>query len=213
MKRLVVVGVVVAVLAVVADFVARAYAEGRIEAVAERRGGVSTSAEAAIGSFPFLPGLLGSGNAGRLNVHITGFLAGRLRVAAIDIDVGDLRVDQSKLLQREGVEVTAIRDAKVTVELTGPDLASATGLPVTIRQGEVRISVGGQSVTVTPTITAGGSLSLGGAGVGASALGLGSTGLTACSSTGVEVQGDRLRITCTTDEIPPVLVRSAQRRP
>ncbi|MBW3555492.1 MAG: LmeA family phospholipid-binding protein [Actinobacteria bacterium] len=213
MKRLVVVGVVVAVLAVVADFMARAYAEGRIEAVAERRGGVSTSAEAAIGSFPFLPGLLGSGNAGRLNVHITGFVAGRLRIAAIDIDIDDLRVDQSKLLQREGVEVTAIRDTTVAVELTGPDLASATRLPVTIRQGEVRISVAGQSVAVTPTITAGGSLSLGGAGVGASALGLESTGLTACTSTGVEVQGDRLRITCTTDEIPPVLVRSAQRRP
>lgn len=212
MKRLVVVGVVLAVLAVVADFAAKAYAEDRIEAAAERRGGVSTSADAAVHSFPFLPKLLTSGSAGRVDVHITGFVAGRLPIAAIDIELEDVRVDESKLLGGDGVEVTAISEARVAVELTGPDLASATRVPVTIRQGEVRISAAGRSVTVAPTITAAGSLRLGAAGVTPAALGLEASGLTACSSTDVAVQGDRLRITCTTDEIPPFLLRSAQRR-
>lgn len=212
MKRLVVVAVVLAVLAVVADVAAKAYAEGKVEDGAERRGTVSTSAEADIRSFPFLPRLLTSGSAGGVNVRITGFAAGRLRLALVEIDVGELRLDKTKLLQGDGVEVTGISDARVAVEVTGPDLASATRLPVTIEEGEVRITVAARAVAATPSLSAEGSLRLGAAGVSPAAIGLEGTGITACTSTRVEVRGDRLRIECRTEEVPELLLRAAAGR-
>lgn len=211
MKRLVVLAVVLGVVAVVADFAAKAFAEGKIEEGAERRGGVSTSAEADIRSFPFLPKLLTSGSAGGVNVRITGFAADRLELALIEIDVGELRLDESKLLQGDGVEVTGISDGRVAAEVTGPDLAAATRLPVTIEDGEVRISVAGRAVAVRPTVSAEGSLQLGAAGVAPAALGLARSGISACTSTSVEVQGDRLRIECRTEEVPRFLVEAAAR--
>lgn len=211
MKRLVVVSLVLAVLAVVVDVAAKAFAEAKIEKGAERRGGVSTSAEAAIRSFPFLPRVLTSGSAGGVNVRMTGFAAGRLRLALVEVDVGELRLDKAKLLQGGGVEVTGISDASVAVEITGPDLASATRLPVTIEEGEVRISAGGRAVGVTPTLSDEGSLRLGGAGVAPTTLGLERTGISACTSTSVAVQGDRLRIECRTEEVPQFLLEGAAR--
>lgn len=211
MKRLVIVILVLAVLAVVADVAAKAFAEGKIEEGAERRGGVSTSAEAAIRSFPFLPRVLTSGSAGGVNLRITGFAAGRLRLALVEVDLGELRLDKSKLLQGDGVEVTGISDGSVAVEIAGPDLASATRLPVTIEDGEVRISAGGRAVEVTPTLSDEGSLQLGAAGVAPTAVGLKGTGISACTSTSIAVQGDRLRIECRTDEVPQFLLEGAAR--
>ena len=212
MKRLVVLAIVLAVIAVVADFAAKAFAEGKIAEGAERQGGVSTSAEADIRSFPFLPKLLTAGSAGGVNVRIRGFAADRLELALVEIDVGELRLDESKLLQGDGVEVTGISDASVAVEMTGPDLAAATRLPVTIEDGEVRVSVAGQAVAVRPTVSAQGSLQLGAAGVAPAALGLERSGISACTSTSVEVQGDRLRIECRTEEVPRFLLEAAARR-
>lgn len=212
MRRLVILSIVVALLVVVADFAAKAYAEARIEEVAEREGGVSTSARADIRSFPFLPGILTSGRAGGVNVHITGLVAGRLPLAAVEIDLGDLRLDKAKLLGGEGVEVTSISDALIAVEVTGPDLASATGLPVRVADGKVGISVGGRTVPVTASVSGEGSLQLRGAAVAPATLGLDQAGLSTCDSTRVEVRDDRLRIECETEEVPRLLVKAAARR-
>ncbi|HET9444124.1 MAG TPA: LmeA family phospholipid-binding protein [Acidimicrobiales bacterium] len=197
---------------VVADVAAKQYVKAEIEEAAEARSGSEARAEASLHAFPFIPQILLSGRAGGVEVDVTDFRAGPLHLSALEVDLGDVHVDERALLRSREVLVTRIRDATVAVELTADDLAEATNLPLTIDAGRLGLTVAGRRVPVTPTLGAGGALRLGGVSVPARVLRLEAAGVVACTDTSVEIIDDRLRLTCTTEEVPPVVLQAAQRR-
>ncbi len=109
-----------------------------------------------ISSFPFVGRLATSGTVPDLTAHVTGAGVAGLSFAAIDLDVKDLRVQRSSLLQGK-VVVTGLRIAVVHATITQASLDHALGLGVTLGAGTVgldgvevpaRLSVEGNTIRI-----------------------------------------------------------------
>jgi hypothetical protein len=205
-RKLVVLAVLAGLL-VVADIAARAFAEGKIASRMESATRGEADADADIDSFPFLGRLLATGSAGDVHIRMTNVPAQRIAYSALEIDLSGVKVDRDLLLQRE-VEVTDIDEGTLAVELTAPALSRALGIPVEIRAGAVEVTVQGRKVPARASITGGDALQLTVDPLPGQRIPIPRSPLVPCVSR-AEVRGDRVRISCTFEEVPEPLVRAA----
>lgn len=204
MRKLVVLGLL-AVLLLVVDQGARLVVEDRLEARARQAATDEDAAHAGITSFPFLGRLLLSGSVPRVRVRVDRPRAGPLRLAAVVVEAFGVEVDRGGLASGR-VRLEDIDRGSVSVEIDGAALADTLGLPVTVDGGEVLVGLEGISVPARLDV-GDGALVLRVAGARALRVPVVRTPLIPCAVTSVAVEGDRVRLSCEVDELPPALRR------
>ena len=212
MKKLIFLGALAAAgLAV--DVGAKSYAQSELEARARAEGAASASAD--IDSFPFVGKLLLAGQAGDITFSLRDVTTERVTFSTVVLALSDVKLDKGKLFDRK-VEITDIDKGTITVGFSAAELGKRLGgLPVTIDDGRVSVTVAGQVVAATPSVTAEGSIRLtAAAGVpGAPTFNvpIPQTRLVNCRVSRVKVEDGVLEASCDINEIPPALLRAAQR--
>ena len=204
MRKLVLLGLVAVVL-VVADQSARLAAEGRLASRARDAATDEDSATVAITSFPFLGRLFVSGSVARVRIRVDGSRAGPLRLAAVVVEASGVVLDRGRLVQGD-VRVEDIDRGSVAVEIDGAALAETLRLPVTVRDGEVRLGVGGVAVPAAAEVDDG-TLVLRVGGLPAFRVPVVRTPLVPCTLATLTVTDDRVRMSCEMDELPSALRR------
>ena len=204
MRKLVLLGLVAVVL-LVADQSGRLAAEGRLASRARDAATDEDSATAAITSFPFLGRLLISGSVARVRIRVDGPRAGPLRLAAVVVEASGVVLDRGRLVQGE-VRVEDIDGGSVAVEIDGAALAETLRLPVTVRDGQVRLGVGGVAVPAAAEVDDG-TLVLRAGGLPAFRVPVVRTPLVPCTLATLTVTNDRVRMSCEMDELPSALRR------
>jgi len=187
------------------DVAAKHLVENRIEARARAEVPEVTSIEAEIDSFPFIPRLLAAGSVGDVGLHLDQVPTEAVQLAAVGIELSDVKVDRDALLSRQ-VSVNSIERGTVSAELDAPSLSRALRVPVSIRGGEVRSKVGPLSVSARPAVGRDGALLLR-LGPLRQTVSLPRGKALACTATRAAVVAERVRLSCEVDEVPPALRR------
>lgn len=196
---------VVVILLLGADTAARSYAQGKLADRARQAAPEATDVTARISSFPFLGRLAVSEDVTDISLHFTDVVAAGLRFAAVDVDMHGVVIDRNELISQRKVRLLRIDHGTVAVELAASELSRALGAQVGIRGRGVEVGgTGGSSVTATPAVT-GNRLLLRTANLPTLALAIPRTTLIPCAAT-VVVSGDRLRISCSINQVPPALL-------
>ncbi|MDQ1446570.1 MAG: hypothetical protein QOI20_3034 [Acidimicrobiaceae bacterium] len=209
MRKLLVVGVVLAAL-VALDAVAKGFVESQIESRARNEAGVEASASAHIHSFPFVGRLLVTGSAGDIDLRLKDVAGQQIRFSRLSISLADVRLNKAKLLTRKA-EITSIDKGVITMGFTAADLGQIVHLPVTMSNGRIVVSVRGATAVAFPSAAADGSLRLKVSGLPDFTVPVPRTRLVNCAVRDVKVSGGELQASCVVEEIPPALLRAAQR--
>ncbi|HVE47091.1 MAG TPA: DUF2993 domain-containing protein [Acidimicrobiales bacterium] len=204
MRKLLALGIVLTILGAV-DQGARVFAENKLEekARAEARG--ASSVEASISSFPFLGRLLVSGNVSTVEVRAEQATLSDLLSGSVEVDLRGVRLERDALFSGK-VRLQRIDAGTVAVELDAAGLGRVLKLPVTIEDGQVRLTVAGRTVTARAAVVAG-ELVLQMGALPALSVPITRNGLMNCTAADAEVRGDTIRLTCAVDEVPPALLR------
>ena len=194
---------IVAVVLLGLDLAARAVAEGRLEGRARAEAPGVQSVRARIGSFPFLPRLLVSGSVPAVDVRLDQVPTRFVQLTAVEVGLRGVEVDRDVLLQGE-TRLNHIDRGTASLELDSGSLSRALRVPVAIAGGQVRARAGPAQVSARPEVGRDGTLVLrvGGQNL---RLPLARTRLLPCAATRAAVVGDRVRLSCDLDEVPPGL--------
>ncbi|HSH61544.1 MAG TPA: LmeA family phospholipid-binding protein [Acidimicrobiales bacterium] len=187
------------------DVASRHLAENRLETRARTEVPAAGSIEADIDSFPFLPRLLASGSAGDVDLRLDQVPTQAAQLTTVKVELRDVKLDRDALFSRQ-VSVDSIEGGTVSAELDAASLSRAVGRQVTVGGGEVRSRVGPANVSARPAVGNDGALVLR-LGPLRLTVALPRSKLLACSATRVAVVGDRVRLSCEVDDVPPALRR------
>jgi hypothetical protein len=208
-KKLLLVAVVLVVLLVVADFVARSYVERKVEtSAASELDGVG-SVEAEVGSFPFLPRLALGGEVSKFTLHMEDVVDQDVELAELTIDLEGIELDRDSLFGDSRVQITGVDQATVSAVIDDAFLdrfAERLGVDVDVRlvPGGVEVSALGRTVSADVAIE-GRELVVDAAGLVSLRFPLPSTDVVPCDFS-AEILDGRVEVTCTSDELPPRLV-------
>jgi hypothetical protein len=209
LKKLLVVLVVLVLVLVVADFLARSYVERQVEtAAASELEGVG-SVEAEVGSFPFVPRLAASGEVSSFTLHMEDVVDQNVELAELTVDVDGIELDRGALFGDSRVEITDVDQATVSAvidESVLDDFAEQFGVDVRLVPGGVEVSALGQTATVDARIE-NRELVIDAAGLVSIRFPLPSTDVVPCDFS-AEILDGRVEVTCTSDELPPRLVEA-----
>ena len=194
---------VVALLLLGVDLVARSIAESRIEERARTAVAGAGSIEADIHSLPFLPRLLLAGSVSAVEVRLEQVRTGGQQLSAVEVDLRGVELDRDALFGGQA-RLDDIDRGEMSLELDSGSLSRALRVPVTIGGGGIQTKVGPARVSARPDVGRDGSLLLR-AGRANLRVSPNRTGLLSCAATRVAVVGDRVRLTCDLDEVPPAL--------
>ncbi|MDP8975940.1 MAG: DUF2993 domain-containing protein [Actinomycetota bacterium] len=178
-------------------------AENRLEARARTEVPEAGSIEADIDSFPFLPRLVASGSAGDVDLRLDQVPTQSVQLTTVVVKLRDVKVDRDALFSRQ-VSVNSIDGGTVSAELDAASLSRALGRQVTVGGGQVRSRVGPANVSARPAVGDDGALVLR-LGPLRLAVALPRTKLMGCRATRVAVVGDRVRLSCEFDDVPPAV--------
>ena len=210
MRKLIVLGVLVAILGV-ADVAARSYAEAKLDERARQEAPPGSSVDASVSGFPFLGRLLLAGTVSEIDFHLENVDAGVVTFAAVDVDLHGVHLDRQKLFSEQKARLTGLDRGTVTVDITQEALSQALRVPFIIANGQVSVTLLSQKFNVTPTITTEGSLKFSGQGVArALSLTIPQTDTVPCVGR-VTVLAGRLRLACSITEVPPAFLDAAQK--
>lgn len=200
--------VIVLVLLVAIAAVADRLLLGAIEDEAEAR--IDAAVEAAavrvdVSSFPFLFRLVAGGEVERIDVEVDDLTESGVTFSSVEVGLERLVVDRREARARRLV-VESIDRGTATVVLDEAELSRLLGVDVTLGAGTVTVlgvTFGAPALNVS-----GSELVLGLAGVGAVTIALPTADLVPCVLDVAVVPG-ALELTCTLDEVPPLLTRVA----
>lgn len=194
-------GVVGALL--VADLVARAWAEGqlrdRVIARVQPEGPVSAS----ISSFPFVGRLLASGTISEVDVAVEDLTVRGVTFAMVGVRLRAVRIDRDAVVQDRRVTLAGIGRGTAVVEISGDEISRLLGVTVLLERGQARVRVGGTLVPVAARIE-GSTLVVEAAGLSLPAVEIPPLPLVECLA-GTEILPGRLRLTCEVDRVPAEL--------
>lgn len=211
-KILLIGGAGVVALAAVGDVAAKNFTEDKIAEKAEAAVGGEAHATADIDSFPFVLRLLTSGSGGDISLHVEDVATSAVDLARVDLDLEGVRLDRVRLLSERKGEVTEIDRGTITVAIDADAVSKALGgIPVTIRGDTVEVRVLGRAVTATVTVASAGSIRVAVPRGPSATIGIPRTDLVSCEGQALSFEGDELRVSCTVTEVPPALLRAAQR--
>jgi hypothetical protein len=208
-RRLLVVAVVLVVLLVAADFAARAVAATELRDRARQRVQGAQDSSASVGSFPFLARLLLAGSIARVNVKVKPVATARITFDFVNLDLRDVHVDRNRLLRDRSVQLTGLGSGTVTAEVSQGEISRLAHLTVTFSPGRAAVTVGGTQVSAPVDVTRG-QLTIG-SGRAALHVTIPRGPLMACDATSVVVRQGVIDLSCTVHDVPPELLRTAQR--
>lgn len=203
MRKLLIGLVVLALVLAGADVVARRVAEGKIEQRAAASSQRVASVDAHIRSFPFVGRLLASGSVPVVDVDLDEVESRSVTFTTVAVHLEGVELDRRALRARK-IELRRIDRGTVTLELDASGLTRALHVPVSITGGEVRVLTGGRTLSARPSV-GGEALVLQVAGVAPLTVPVKRTSLIACVAAQVRIEGERVRLMCDVDEVPPGL--------
>lgn len=218
MKKIVVLVIVLVILAAVvgglayADLRVRAmaeeHAEAKIAQVLPQAEGVHVSFD----GFPFVLGVLVSGEVEALHVMVDAVQEAGLRATRLRLDVDDIVLDTDALLDEQRLVITDIGRARVEGFVSDDVVGAVAEYPVEFEPGRARVEYRGRqieaSVRVQGRLVA---LSSDLPEVPPMLVPLPSSALIPCSPE-VELLAGQLRLSCSVDEIPPELEEAMAQR-
>lgn len=210
MRKLVLAVAVLAVLYVVVDFAALTIARNKLQDEASARAPEAASVQTRLEGFPFLITALSSGKIRDIGITLRQVDLGKIGFDDIDLDVQGPVVDRGVLLNERKVQLDSIERATVTAEVSATALSQLLGVPVKLDPGKVTVQVNGLEVAANVEVA---NRQLRIAVRGRSALApvpIPRRNLLPCDPT-VVIIADHLRLSCSTTEIPPLLVKAASR--
>ena len=165
------------------------------------------SVDADIDSFPVVPTVIATSGVRRLVVTLEGVTGERLDLSRLVVDLDHPALERSALFDGEAA-LDRVDEATVTAEIDEADVADAlAALGVTfvdLSPGGVSVTANGVSVEAAVEVV-GGQLRVSAGDLGSLGVPLPRTDLFPCEPTG-EVLEDRVRVSCTLDEVPAWLV-------
>ena len=184
--------VILLVLVGAGDWLATTFTEGAIEERIEND--VQGAAHVEIDSWPVITRAAVTQEVGRLTADLSNVVLEEIEIERIEIKVIDLRLSRSRLLRGE-IDPKSIRSGSVAVVITQAAIAEAAGFipeateltsaTVTVQDGSLGVETGGTSLM---------SISF-------------PEEVLPCSATG-SFSGDDVRLSCSVNEIPEVLLRN-----
>lgn len=206
MRKLIVLGVVLGLLAVV-DVSAKSMAEAKLE---ERTaaGLGDTRVQAEIRSLPFIPRLLLTNKVSEVRFRLEDVQAGGLTLPSVVVDLQGVEIDGDRLRSKREVRLVDIARGRVTMDLTQQLLSDTLKRQITITGGKVEVNVAGRLVGAAPSVQEGKLILRVDGPVPPLVLPIPRSDLIPCIGS-VGVLAGRLRVSCTLDEIPPALVQAA----
>lgn len=206
MRKLIVLGVVLGLLAVV-DLSAKSMAEAELEERTAAGLGESR-VKAEIRSLPFLPRLLLTNKVSEVHFELEDVKAGSLTLPSVVVDLQGVEIDGDRLRSKREVRLIDIARGRVTIDLTQQLLSDTLKRQITIAGGKVEVNVAGRLVGATPSVQDGKLVLRVDAPVPALTVTIPRSDLIPCVGS-VGVLAGRLRVSCALDEIPPALVQAA----
>jgi hypothetical protein len=209
LKRLVTFGLLVlglvAALAVLLDFFAKAYAEDQIgEAITHRSQNVGR-ATASIDSFPFTGKLLVQGRVEHLSIDLSQLRGIDAPIAEIAVKIDGLEMEKSTLVGRQHVEIKHVDQVAVSVLVSSVRLQELAGqLGVLLGFSDDKMTVAGAPVEVFPD---GSMLVLRAGPLGTVRMPIpsGDVNLLPCAPS-VRVTKDGVLLSCESQHLPKILV-------
>ena len=205
MRKLVVMAIVLGLLAVV-DLSAKSLAEQGMEERAAAHVGAS-SVRAAIRSLPFIPRVLLTNRVPEVHFELADVTAGSLVLPEVVIDLQGVEIDGDRLRSDREVELRSIDRGRLSFDLTQRTLSDALGQDIRIGGGRVQVSIAGRLVGAAPSISEGALVLKVDGPLPALRLPIPQTDIVPCVAS-VTVLAERLRVSCSLEEIPPALIRA-----
>ena len=217
MKRLVVVLAVLFVLAIVAA-VGLAVLDQRIRVEAEQHAAQRLAAELPIEgtplvhieSFPFVLRVLNDGSVEQLEVSMRSLESTGVRVDEAKLTIDGLVLDRDALLDDREITLVSIEQATIDAWVSAEDLSRVAKVPVKIEDGEVSVTYRGKEYKGTAKVSKHAVLLLVD-GVPPILSPLPSTDLLPCEPE-LDIDGDRIHVACTVDELPPAVAKVLAQR-
>jgi hypothetical protein len=201
--------VVVALALLGGDLVAKNFAEEQIASIAHDQIADAGPTRASISSFPFLGRLVFAGEVSKVVVVQEDVVAGPLTVASVTVDLRGVHLDRGRLLGDREVFLTGIDRGTVTATITDAEVSRLVQTQLVFTPGVGTATVAGRQVRVRAAIKDD-SLVLSAEGLPAIVLPIPQIPLMPCIAEAVIRQGV-IDLICSIDEIPPELLRRAQR--
>lgn len=205
MRKLLIALVILVVVLLIGDFVAKGYAETQLRDRAERAVHGATSATASISSFPFVGRLLLSGSVQEAKVGVAPVVAGRVTFSAIHVDLHDVHVDRNLLIHNQKVRLTSIGSGTVTAEISDNEISRLAGVPISFAPGRAAVRVGGVDISA-PLSATNGALAIDGAQSVPIRIRIPRAPLFPCDASSAQVEQGKVVVSCTIDRVPPELV-------
>ena len=109
-----------------------------------------------VDTFLYLPALITSGSIAEIRLNADLVPAGFTVLNRVSVDAHQVQVDRHWLLVHHQVHVTAIARARVTVEITAPEISAGIGYPLTLTDNnKLTAQVKGVTVPADISITEG----------------------------------------------------------
>lgn len=176
----------------VSDWFVTTFAEGAIEERIEED--IEGSAHVEIDSWPVIARAAVTQEVGRLTADLSNVVLDEIELESIQIRIIDLKLSRTRLLRGE-IDPKSIRTGSVSVSVSQTAIAEAAGLlPQATDISSGTVGVDGGHLTVEagdfPTVTI-----------------PFPEDVLPCSATGT-FSGNEVRLNCSVDEIPPMLLRN-----
>lgn len=208
MRKLLIVLGLAAGLGTVADLAATGYVAGQIEKEASARLDGVGEVSADISSFPFVPRLLVSGKVAHATVRLRDVTEHGIDIAEVVVSVDGLALDRGSVVDGHPRVVDVdLATVAVAIDLSVvARLAAAVGVEVEIDDDQLMVSALGVRLAAGFRV-ADGAVFLTAGGLPTVRLPLPDADLLPCEPT-VTARQDRLRLSCATADLPPLLLHA-----
>lgn len=163
-----------------------------------------------IDSFPFVLRVLNDGSVEKLEVSLRSVESAGVRVDEVKLTIDELVLDRDALLDDHEIKLVEIDRATIEAWVSAEDLSRVAEVPVKIEGGKVSVTVRGKEYTGTAKVSKHAVLLLV-EGVPPILSPLPSTDLLPCEPD-LDVDGDRIHVACSVDEVPPAVARVLAQR-
>lgn len=210
MKRLLAVLVVLVALAAIV-LVGGAVLDQRIRVEAEKEAGrrlekalpIEGTPIVSIDSFPFVLKVLMDGSVDQLQVSMRSLEQQGVRVDEARLTIDGLVLNKDRLIDDHELEVVEIDDATIEAWVTGEDIGKVAKVPVKISEGGVSVTYKGKTYSGTAKVSKHAVLVMVD-GMPPLLSPLPSYDFLPCEPD-LDVDGDRIHVQCTVDELPPAV--------
>lgn len=206
LRRLLYLAVLLGVLAV-ADIWVKTWAEGKVEELAESRLEGVAGVDVSFRGFPFVGRLVVLGEIDGMEVRFDEVVQQQLRFAQTGFELSGIAIDRGAFISDRDVDLTDIDSGTVFAEITQEEISRVVGTTVVFEPGLAKITVAGQTAQASVAVRDGTLVlvPLNGTEIGVP---IPTSDALPCAAQGTVLKG-RIRVSCSVDTIPAVLVQAA----